>query len=110
MRLYSRTPKTILYCGIFIPLLLMPAFPVHGADTTADLTGTIKDSSGAVIVDALLTLVNTYTGKTLSQKVHGDGRYVFSELPIGTYQLRVQANKFNTSVQGNLFGDGRNNP
>jgi hypothetical protein len=58
------------YCGIFIALLVIPAFPVHGADTTADLTGTIKDSSGAVIPDALLTLVNTYTGKTLNDKTH----------------------------------------
>jgi hypothetical protein len=105
MRLCSRTPKIILYCGIFIALLVMPAFPVHGADTTADLTGTIKDSSGAVIPDALLTLVNTYTGKTLSERTHGDGSYVFSELPIGTYQLRVQANKFKTSVQDGITLD-----
>jgi hypothetical protein len=105
MRLYSRTPKIILYCGIFISLLVMPAFPMHGADTTADLTGTIKDSFGAVVPDALLTLVNTDNGKILSQKTHGDGSYVFSELLIGTYQLRVQANKFNTSVQNEITLD-----
>jgi Carboxypeptidase regulatory-like domain len=104
MRLYPRTPKIILYCGIFIALLVMP-FPVLGADTTAELAGTIKDGSGAVISDASLTLVNTSTGKTLSQKVHGDGSYVFSELPIGTYQLRVQANNFNTSVQDGITLD-----
>ncbi len=105
MRLYSRTFRIILSCGIFIALLVMPAFPVHGAVTTADLAGTIKDSSGAVIPDALLTLINTDTGKTLSEKTHGDGSYVFSELPIGTYQLRVQANKFNTSVQDGITLD-----
>jgi hypothetical protein len=66
MRLYSRTPKIILYCGIFLALLVM-SFPLRGADTTAELAGTIKDSSGAVISDASLTLVNTSTGKTLRQ-------------------------------------------
>jgi hypothetical protein len=102
MRLYPRIPKIILRSGIFIALLGMPASPVHGADTTADLTGAIKDSSGAVIPDASLTLINIDTGKTLSEKTHGDGSYAFSELPIGTYQLRVQANKFNSSVEDKI--------
>ena len=61
-----------------------------------------KTAPGAVIPDASLTLVNTHTGKTLSETTHGDGSYVFSELPIGTYQLRVQANKFKTSVQNEI--------
>ncbi len=75
---------------------------MRAADTAAELTGTVKDTSGAVVSNATLTLVNTATQQTLSQKAHGDGSYVFSGLSIGTYQLRVQANGFNTSVQDKI--------
>jgi Carboxypeptidase regulatory-like domain len=102
MRLYPRTRKSLLHSGIFIALSVLSAFPMRAADTAAELTGTVKDTSGAVISNATLTLVNTATQQTLSQKAHGDGSYVFSGLSIGTYQLRVRANGFNTSVQDKI--------
>jgi Carboxypeptidase regulatory-like domain len=99
MRLSSCSRKTILHAGIFLALAVMSAFPLRAADTAAELTGTVKDTSGAVISNATLTLVNTDTQKTLSTTAHGDGSYVFPGLAIGTYELRVQANGFTTSVQ-----------
>jgi hypothetical protein len=102
MRLYSRTRKTVLHSSIFFALLVFSAFPSRAADTTAELTGTVKDSSGAVISNATLTLVNSATQSTQTATAHGDGSYVFSGLVIGTYQLRVQATGFSTSVQDKI--------
>jgi hypothetical protein len=102
MRLCPRTRKSILHSGIFLALLALSAIPLRAADTAAELTGTVKDSSGAVLPNAILTLVNTATQQTLSQKAHADGSYVFSGLSIGTYQLRVQASGFTTSVQDKI--------
>jgi hypothetical protein len=102
MRLYSRTRKTILHSSIVIALSVLSAFPSRAADTLAELAGTVKDTSGAVISGATLTLVNSATEKTLTEKAHADGSYVFSNLPIGTYQLRVKANGFTTSIQDKI--------
>ena len=102
MRLYSRTRQTVLHASISIAFLLLSALPLPAADTAAELTGTVKDPSGAVIGSATLTLVNTATQKTLRQKAHGDGSYVFPDLAIGNYQLRAEANGFTTSVQDRI--------
>ena len=102
MRLYSRTRKTILHAGLVLTLLTLTAIRSHAADTTAELAGTIKDPSGAVISNAILTLINSATQKSETQKVHGDGSYVFPSLVIGTYQLRVEATGFTTSLQDKI--------
>ena len=101
MRRYSRTCKTILHASLFLALFLS-IYPAWAADTTAELSGTIKDSSGAVIPNAALTLVNTSTQQTQTAAAHGDGSYAFSDLVIGTYQLRVQATGFTTSLQDKI--------
>ena len=102
MRLYPRTREAFLHLGIYVALSVITVVPLRAADTAAELTGTVKDTSGAVVSNAALTLVNTATQQTLSQRAHGDGSYVFSGLSIGTYQLRVTANGFNTSVQDKI--------
>ena len=102
MRSYSRTRKTILHLSILIALLSVAISRSYAADTSAELTGTIKDPSGAVISNAVLTLTNSATQSTQTSKAHGDGSYVFSNLVIGTYQLRVQAKGFSTSLQDKI--------
>ncbi len=102
MHLNTRARTILLISGLFVAFSLGVARPSQAADTAAELTGTVKDSSGAVISSATLTLVNSATQKTLTQITHEDGSYVFSGLAIGTYQLRVQASGFSTSVQDKI--------
>jgi hypothetical protein len=85
-----------------IVLLSFAGSSSYAADTSAELTGTIKDSSGAVISNAVLTLTNSATQGTQTAKARGDGTYLFSNLVIGTYQLRVQATGFTTSIQDRI--------
>ena len=60
----------------------------------ATLSGTVKDSSGAVIARGELTITNTGTMQSWKAKTGGSGEFRFTYLPAGTYRLRVEAEGF----------------
>ncbi|MFZ3215922.1 MAG: TonB-dependent receptor [Candidatus Acidiferrales bacterium] len=55
--------------------------------TLGGITGTVTDTSGAVLADAAVTIVGDQTTLTRTQKTSSTGSYEFSNLPIGTYTL-----------------------
>lgn len=69
---------------------------------TALLTGTVRDSSGAVIQDAKVTLKNSDTNVSRSVNSNKDGDYLFTLIPIGTYELDVEHSGFKKSVRNGI--------
>lgn len=61
---------------------------------TGAIRGTITDPSGALIVDARVTLVSEATGLTVSATTAKDGTFTFSPVKIGPYSLSVEASGF----------------
>ncbi len=72
---------------------LIPAIAVAQV-TTADIVGTVTDSTGAVVTSAVVTETNTGTGETKTVKVNGSGEFQFSLLQVGSYKVSVQAPGF----------------
>ncbi|MGC2162210.1 MAG: carboxypeptidase regulatory-like domain-containing protein [Silvibacterium sp.] len=62
--------------------------------TTAALSGTVEDSSGAVMPNAAITLTSGERGIVRTTTTNGAGRYTFSQLPPSTYTLSVQVTNF----------------
>ena len=60
----------------------------------ATLVGTISDSSGAVVPNAAITITNMATGQVRKLASNEAGQYVASALPIGNYDVKVQASGF----------------
>jgi len=60
------------------------------------------DSSGAVVPDAQVTLVNTDQGLTLETKSSSGGGYTFSPVRIGNYEITVTAKGFSKTTQKNV--------
>ncbi len=83
--------RILLVAGI--PLLLAGSEGI-GQVTTADVVGTVTDSSGASLPNATITIDNTDTREGRSATTGDDGSYVFTFLPIGRYSLRVVAAGF----------------
>lgn len=90
----------------FLPsLLAIAVFTTFGARLlhaqvdTGSITGTVADSTGAVVGGAKVTLVNEGTDVTLSTNSGSDGNYVFSPVRIGSYKLEAAAQGFKTQVQ-----------
>jgi len=61
---------------------------------TASITGTVSDSSGAAIPNADVTISNPEHGITRVTKTNGQGDYLESALPPGSYNLIVAAAGF----------------
>jgi hypothetical protein len=73
-------------------LFLVPA-AIH-AQTTAQLSGTVTDPSGAVIPGAKVTLVNEATQDARTVTSNSAGLYSFPALLPSTYTLKVSAKGF----------------
>jgi len=75
--------------------LAVISISVMAQDTSARLSGTVSDPSGAVVPGASLTLVNVTTGGEIAHVVSDDhGSYSALQLPPGNYKLIVEAAGF----------------
>src|SRR3984957_19680724 len=66
--------------------------------TGATLSGTIVDPSGSVIAGAQISVRNTATGISKDSQSDDAGYYSAPNLAPGTYEIKVSATGFNTSV------------
>jgi uncharacterized protein YfaS (alpha-2-macroglobulin family) len=85
------TTRTFLAMG---SLLLISSAAARAQVTTADLVGTIKDSSGAVVPGVTVSLTNEATGVVRSTTTSESGRYFFTSLQPGRYRLAAELSGF----------------
>src|SRR5581483_9365038 len=77
--------------GVFIVLFLLWVAVARGQDTsTGTIRGLVKDTAGAVVPGATVTLVNLSNGWCRSGLSDAEGRYTFDLLPPGTYSGRAE--------------------
>src|SRR6478672_2217755 len=67
-----------------------------GQTVLATVTGTIADTTGAVIANAPVTLRNLENGSVFSAASSATGNYSVSQLPIGDYDMNVTSPGFKT--------------
>ncbi len=75
------------------------------AVTTATLSGSVTDNSGAIIPQATVTITSSQNGITRSVPANARGTYSFSQLPPSTYTLSVSANGFEGYKQTGIVLD-----
>jgi hypothetical protein len=89
----------------FVSVLLLSILAVGSVPaqyTTASLGGTVRDVSGSVVPDAVVSVRNVATGFAQSVTTDATGAFLFSRLPIGEYELRVEKPGFSTYVQAGI--------
>src|SRR5947208_2414291 len=74
------------------------ALPGFSQTFTANLTGVISDPAGSAIPRAIANLRNTATGEPRRTVSGEDGRYTFSQLQPGSYELTVETTGFKKFV------------
>jgi hypothetical protein len=74
----------------------------HGQLTTATVSGTVTDASGAAIPSASLRLENVSRAVAREAVSGTDGRFSFDFVAVGTYRLTVSQSGFNTTVRSGL--------
>src|SRR5207247_2078168 len=77
--------------------------PTAGAQsTTAQISGTIKDQSGAVLPGVEVTVTQTATGAKRTAVSNETGNYVLASLPLGPYMLEAALPGFKSYVQSGI--------
>jgi hypothetical protein len=62
--------------------------------TTGDLNGTVRDESGALLGDAVVTATSPETGLSRSVATGSNGRFALAALPVGAYDVSVEHTGF----------------
>jgi hypothetical protein len=78
-----------------VPLVLVPASTL-AQTTTASLSGTVHDQSGAVVQKARVTLTNKTNGATLETITNKAGIFSFNAVQSGDYTVTITAKTFST--------------
>jgi hypothetical protein len=96
--------------GAFLLSLLVyhPAFAQ--AVSTASITGTVRDSSGAVLPGVSVTAAQTDTGLMRTVVTDENGGYLVTNLPVGPYRLEFTLQGFRTAVQTGIVLQVNTNP
>ncbi len=84
--------------GLIAVLIAAPlATPMVAQGVSAQLSGTVKASSGAAVVGATVVIRNSETGFVRTVQTDATGRYVATALPVGPYTVSITKAGFQTA-------------
>src|SRR5688572_24407742 len=72
------------------------------AQATAQISGSVKDQTGAVLPGVEVTATQTATGVKRSAVTDETGSYILQNLPIGPYTIEAALPGFKTYVQSGI--------
>jgi len=67
-------------------------------DNLSSLSGTVTDSTGAVVTQVTITIANLDTGAARTLKPNQAGQYTANDLPSGRYTVKAEAAGFKTTL------------
>ncbi|HYJ89959.1 MAG TPA: carboxypeptidase regulatory-like domain-containing protein, partial [Pyrinomonadaceae bacterium] len=95
--------QKIVRIVVFLAVSVFIATSTNAQQPTGSLTGVVTDPNGAVIAGATVTATNKATNFTRSATTNNEGLYVISSLPVGMYDVRVEAAGFTPKVTENVI-------
>jgi hypothetical protein len=90
--------------GVFLACLAV------WAQGTAQINGTVRDSTGLAVADATVKVTQTATGAMRTANSGADGAFVLPNLPIGPYLLEVTKDGFTKYAQSGIVLQVDSNP
>src|SRR6476646_5352441 len=105
MRRYSTMRvQAVLSAALLIALGIPTTLEAQTA--TGQITGSVTDSTGAVVPDAKVSLTNQQTGLSRDTTSNESGAYTFPLLPVGIYTVSAEKQGFSvarrTDIQLNV--------
>ena len=90
-------------------VLSLFSFSVFGQSERGNITGAVRDASGAVVPAAKITVTNAATNVALTATTNEQGEYTVPSLQPGTYTVRVEKEGFRPTQTTGLAVDAGSN-
>ena len=81
-----------------VTTIVFSATLAFGQATSGNLAGAVKDSTGAALPQASITVTNESTGATSTATSNGAGEFLIQNLPAANYDIKATATGFTPSV------------
>lgn len=92
----------LILLSTLLVLLLSSPTALWGQTATGQITGTIKDPSGAVMPQVKITVANQATGFTRNTESDDTGAYSFPLLPVGIYSITAEQQGFSIAKRSEI--------
>jgi hypothetical protein len=88
--------------AVFCAFLFHAVLPVLGQSSTAAVNGQVRDTTGAILPDADVEMVNELTNVKYPARTNSEGIYSIVSIPPGPYRMQVSKPGFKTIIQSNI--------
>ncbi len=85
-------------CALIFALVL-PVSRAVAQVTTGIISGTLRDSTGSVIPGGNIKVSHLETGSNRTAVTDATGHFLFSQLPVGEYEVQAESAGFRTQVR-----------
>ena len=92
-----RSPILTLACAMLAALAIMTS-TAAAQTATGQITGTVRDATGAVMSGVKVVVTNQQTGLNRETKTGSNGDYVVPLLPAGVYLVTAEQTGFKTAI------------
>jgi hypothetical protein len=99
LQLSSRNRTSVSFVSFPLAVVLLIPAAAYSQQSSAVINGTVKDSTGAVVEGAGITLINTETSVSRTSVTNSAGTYVFIDITPDTYTLKVSKIGFSSITQ-----------
>lgn len=83
---------------LFVLIVFLASVSAFAQTNRGGIAGTVTDSSGSVVADATVTVINLGTNDIRNTKTTGAGGYSVSDLEPVVYEVKVEAPGFKTAI------------
>ncbi len=87
-------------CLLAVAVLVL--FPAGLFAQTGQISGSVRDATGAVVPDAPVVVMNQMTGVTKPVKTNSAGEFIVPTLTAGIYQVSAEATGFQKATQADI--------
>ena len=98
--MYGRSLSAVLFVCLSVFLILSTV--VQAQEVTAAISGAVTDSSGAALVGAKVTARDLDRGTLFPTTTNSEGLYNLPRLPVGRYEVRVEASGFQSALKSDV--------
>src|SRR5207247_1419611 len=101
-RLKSEVSDMKIKICVMVTVLVLTAAGLLAQGDRGIITGTVKDSTGAVVPGVQVTAIHLGTNTSYKASTTASGDFTVPALPVGNYQMRVENTGFKTQITNDI--------